>query len=230
MTLEPKKRRDPSIDRPITNQCTAHRRNGDQCRRSAIKGGTVCPTHGGAAPAVQRAAQVRLLMASDTVAGELVKIALSKKASDSVRVQAILAVLDRAGISARQQIEISATVETWESKIQGAVVDWGELGQYIPSSDASTIDAEVVDEAHEQAWDRRLEAPHDAPPRTTPTEAERQVAALPVKAPLPEPTPPWLSDESGAETATRLADEHRQAAFAADKAGRSLTPRTTRRR
>jgi hypothetical protein len=41
-------------------RCVAHStRSGKRCRRLAIVGGTVCPTHGGRAPQVQQAAQRR---------------------------------------------------------------------------------------------------------------------------------------------------------------------------
>jgi hypothetical protein len=45
--------------RPIKRQCTARTRSGRQCRRSAIKGGTVCRVHGGAAGQVKLAAARR---------------------------------------------------------------------------------------------------------------------------------------------------------------------------
>ena len=45
-------------------RCTAHsKRTGQQCKRWAIPGGTVCTMHGGAAPRVQEAARRRLLAA-----------------------------------------------------------------------------------------------------------------------------------------------------------------------
>lgn len=226
MTLEPKKPRDPSINRPIMNQCTAHRRNGDQCRRSAIKGSNVCATHGGSAPQVQRAAQVRLLMAADSVAGELVRIALSSKASDAVKVQAILGVLDRAGISARQQVEVTATVETWEHKVQAAVVDWSELAELLPAADPNVIDAELAEDAPRDATLDVSERPN---PHREARQAEVAAEVARVRA-QPEAAPPWISDESGTQTATRLANEHRRAAFAAEKASGGLKPRTTRKR
>jgi hypothetical protein len=235
MTLEPRKRRDPSRAEPI-NRCTAHRRNGDQCRNSAIKGATVCRVHGGSAPQVQRAAAVRLLMAADSVAGELVRIALSKKAADGVKVQAILGVLDRAGLSARQEITIEAKVETWETRVQAAVVDWGELAALTPNGgiNPDVVYAEVVqDEAHERAWDERLEAPRDAPIRQRPSEVEDRLDAMPVKPPKvkdEDELPPWVGKETGSQHAERLADEHRRRAFAADKATKGLTPRTRRKR
>ena len=42
-------------------RCRGHRRNGQLCRRWAIRGGFVCPLHGGAAPQVREAARRRLL-------------------------------------------------------------------------------------------------------------------------------------------------------------------------
>lgn len=40
-------------------QCSAASRSGAQCKRAAIPGGTVCPSHGGAAPRVKAMAAVR---------------------------------------------------------------------------------------------------------------------------------------------------------------------------
>jgi hypothetical protein len=51
------------VDPPEHARCTARaNRTGKRCRRAAISGGRVCPTHGGQAPAVkQRAAERRAL-------------------------------------------------------------------------------------------------------------------------------------------------------------------------
>lgn len=40
-------------------RCTAHTGSGNQCRRAPIRGGTVCPSHGGKAPQVRAAAERR---------------------------------------------------------------------------------------------------------------------------------------------------------------------------
>ena len=238
MNLQPKKRRGapPPAGREKREHsgtlCTATRRDGQPCTNFARLASTVCRMHGGSAPQVIRAAQVRLLMASDRLMAQLLLIAEDKSEPTPVRLSAIRDALDRAGLGAKHQIEIDAKVETWEHKADAVVVDWGSLGELMPARDPNVVDAELVEEneAHEQAWDRRLEAPREPAPRTSPAEAERKLAALPVKAPLPEPTPPWLSEESGADTETRRADEHRKRAFAAEKASKGLAPRTTRPR
>src|SRR5438046_1115634 len=43
-----------------SRRCTALRTNGEPCSRWAIKGGNVCPFHGGSAPQVRAAARRRL--------------------------------------------------------------------------------------------------------------------------------------------------------------------------
>lgn len=45
---------------PQKRRCTGKRSNGEPCRAWAIKGGTVCVTHGGAAPQVKRKAVANL--------------------------------------------------------------------------------------------------------------------------------------------------------------------------
>jgi hypothetical protein len=48
---------------PSNRRCTAHRRDGERCTRWAILDGTVCPSHGGGAPAVKAAASRRAVEA-----------------------------------------------------------------------------------------------------------------------------------------------------------------------
>jgi hypothetical protein len=90
-------------------QCTAHSsRTGEQCRAPAIRGGTVCVTHGGAAPQVKAKALERIQAAAVDVAAELVRLAIHAD-SESVRVQAAKDILDRAGLKPTQLIEQEIT-------------------------------------------------------------------------------------------------------------------------
>lgn len=56
-------------------QCTATAKStGEQCQRAAIKGGTVCHVHGGAAKQVKEKAQERLDRMADEVTAEVQEI------------------------------------------------------------------------------------------------------------------------------------------------------------
>lgn len=101
------------------HRCTAHRKNGDRCKRAAISGGRVCTHHGGKAPPAQRAARRRLEEATDRMARELLGIATSAE-SESVRLQAIRDALDRGGVTAKTAVELSAKPrEPWEDVFDG---------------------------------------------------------------------------------------------------------------
>jgi len=59
----------------VKNRCTAHARTGQQCKRSAMLGTTVCDFHGGKAPQVLAAARRRLELAHITPERTLLEIA-----------------------------------------------------------------------------------------------------------------------------------------------------------
>lgn len=89
-------------------KCTAHSaRSGKPCNRDAIKGATVCYTHGGAAPQVREAAKLRLLAASDPAAKVLVDQLHSRKATPADKRAAAIAILDRAGLKPTDKLELS---------------------------------------------------------------------------------------------------------------------------
>jgi len=53
-------------------QCTATAKStGERCQRAAIKGGNVCPVHGGAAPQTKQKAQERLDKMADSVTADM---------------------------------------------------------------------------------------------------------------------------------------------------------------
>lgn len=78
-------------------QCTAKNSAGQRCKKAAIKGGTVCATHGGSAPQVRRKAALRLLELVDPAIGTLAReMATADKSAD--RQRAANSILDRAGM------------------------------------------------------------------------------------------------------------------------------------
>lgn len=88
-------------------QCTAHRKNGDRCKAPAIKGGTVCRVHGGAAPQVRDAARLRLLALVDPALATLGRSLDLKGNQAQVALAAARDVLDRAGFKSTEKLEIS---------------------------------------------------------------------------------------------------------------------------
>jgi hypothetical protein len=144
-------------------RCTAHRKNGEQCRKWAILGGTVCATHGGAAKHVRNAARARLANAADRMAKELLRMATDDNVSDSVKLAAIRDALDRGGLGAKTEIELSA--KPYEMlldnvpKLQGGSRAEWRRSQGIPddsdnrepppalvAADDSPVDVEIVDD------------------------------------------------------------------------------------
>lgn len=144
-------------------RCVAKsRRTGERCRRWAIRGGTVCTTHGGSTRHIKRKAQERLDNAADRMARELLGIAVSAD-SEAVRLAAVRDALDRAGMNPKTAVEVSvapyeqvlgdlagvAHVSRAESRARRGIPEPEppELPEpaALPASDENTIlDAEVV--------------------------------------------------------------------------------------
>ena len=78
---------------PKAPRCTAHRSNGEPCKAFAIRGASVCVTHGGAAKQVRERARQRLAGMIDPALDNLAKLLVHH--NGSVRLRAIENVLDR---------------------------------------------------------------------------------------------------------------------------------------
>lgn len=127
------------IDPKRGTLCTARRRNGEKCLNYAMSFSTVCRLHGGAAPQVKAAAQVRMLMAADKAAAELIGMMLDKSAPHSVRLAAARDLLDRAGLGARAGVDVEVAVSggmtLLERNLADVIVEYGE----------DVVDGEVVE-------------------------------------------------------------------------------------
>lgn len=145
------------LDHP--RRCQAQRANGaGPCRRFAIKGGIVCRVHGGSAVQVQNAARVRLQLAADRMARNLLGLAEEAK-SEHVQYLATTAALDRAGVVEPKQVNVDlnapwqevfeavggiAHISQAESRARRGLAEppMPALG---PPDSGAVIDAEVVD-------------------------------------------------------------------------------------
>lgn len=186
-------------------QCTAHRTNGDPCRRAAINGGTVCATHGGRSPQVKAKARVRLEMAADRMAKELLKIAVSADAPDNVKLAAIKDALDRAGLSAKTAVEVSVDPKPFEQLLSGMATltggsraasraergvtddedaDAAWIAEELAAS--NVIDAEVVDPAPRP---RPSEEPAITEPECDTGLMDMETALAQLRATTPPPAP-----------------------------------------
>ena len=163
-------------------QCTAHKKNGERCKRPPILGGSVCPTHGGSAPQVREAARRRLLAASDWLMAELLKIAKSGE-SEGVRLAAVRDALDRAGFGAQQKVHVDAVVSKWEEMLNDeddatVVITFGDDTDTEPDTEA-WVDEEPEEELLAAPVRRAL------PSDPTPDEALQGVVHDPPRRPVP---------------------------------------------
>jgi hypothetical protein len=84
-------------------------RTGQPCRRWAILGGNVCPTHGGSIHRVKLSAQQRLAEMVDPALTSLADLVI-RADNDAIKLAAIKDVLDRAGFKPRERVETSGKV------------------------------------------------------------------------------------------------------------------------
>lgn len=118
---------------PLTlsgTRCIADNKNGGKCKRWAIRGGSVCPAHGGAAPQVREAASRRLEASVDQLLAALVRIALDESQPAAARVAAIKDGLDRADFGTKSN-KLVVELKPFEHDIDSLLVD--------------IVDAEVID-------------------------------------------------------------------------------------
>ncbi len=87
-------------------RCKAHKKDGSRCAKAAMNFQRVCGTHGGKARHSVEAARRRMMENADPAVKKLTEIAFDPSKSDEIRLKATLAIIDRAGLSPRQAMEI----------------------------------------------------------------------------------------------------------------------------
>lgn len=161
-------------------RCTARRKNGVPCKNSAIRGGNVCRMHGGGAPQVRAAAQVRILRASDKAAARLVEMMQDPKVPFAVQLAAARDLLDRANVVGTQQIELKAEISTWEKNVGELIVTYPD----VPEIDSAETDTEQDEGA---VFTARLSEMPEAEQRAA-TRERKLAAPAPVRPPARTPT------------------------------------------
>ena len=133
---------------PSGQLCTAHSsRTGKPCQRPPVKGTNVCWHHGGGSPQVVAAAKRRLMMQSDRMGALLMQIAEDESMPPAVRLAAIRDVLDRAGVTAKTEVEV--TVAPWQQIVDGIVAEVDAefirpQGALLSNAFADVVDGELV--------------------------------------------------------------------------------------
>lgn len=99
--------------------CNGRKKDGTQCRKAPIEGGTVCSKHGGRARHIKAAAKARIESAADRMAQLLLGIAIDDTTPPAVRLAAIKDALDRAGLSPRAALDVVHELKPWQAILDG---------------------------------------------------------------------------------------------------------------
>lgn len=123
----------------LQNRCVAKStRSGEQCKKSAIRGSTVCKTHGGAAKQVAKKARERLMEMVEPALVQLIRIVEQPGTSDSDRLRAIQMVLDRTGYGPGKHVEVE--VRPWEVAMQHVFRQQPQIVRELPESDDENVE------------------------------------------------------------------------------------------
>ena len=154
----------PTLQDPFpTFRCTKTMKNGERCKNMGLNGmlpdNAKCIQHGGKQLSVKEKARarvdaVRLRMAEDTgLAMDVIEGLLSNSGTaDQIRLKAAESVLDRAGIRAGVEIDVSGEVQVNTAEQVRERLALGKIDKNDDEEDI--VDAEIVeDEEDEQSKD-----------------------------------------------------------------------------
>jgi len=126
-------------------RCSAVR-GGRRCRKGTIPGGTVCNTHGGAAPQVRRRAKLRALQLLDPALGQLARI-IANPSDQRTALAAIKLVAELNGMGRAANSEVSGDVaKALLMERYYALREAREKAEAAALEDGETLEAEVLDE------------------------------------------------------------------------------------
>ncbi|BCO56991.1 hypothetical protein MINTM008_23840 [Mycobacterium intracellulare] len=162
-----------------SHRCVAHKSNGERCLKLAIKGATVCRTHGGATRHVRRAARARLENAADLMARQLLGIALTAE-GEAVKLAAIKDALDRAGLKPPAEVVLSQgeakPYETVFDSIASGSRTESRRARGLPDTDDNSAGFEVGehDTPAPPATAAETHSPPEPPPQPRPRQFGRE--------------------------------------------------------
>jgi hypothetical protein len=192
-------------------QCTARSKcTGKRCRAPSMLGGNVCRAHGGAAPQTRAKALRRLQQAADVLVQRLLGLALDGEAPDAVALQAIRDALDRAGLGAKQALELSAKpLAPWEEIMGDIALEVGRTTRAehrarrglppsappaLPTPEIEVVDAELVPEQEPHTYRPSCDGDDATHPGPTALPADKSaISTAPVT-----PPPRSLTQEEAA--------------------------------
>ena len=156
-------------------KCTARKQNGEPCKAMAARGATVCRVHGGSAPQVKAAAARRIQNALDAAAKRLLGFAFDADVSESIALSAVNGILDRGGLSAKNQVEVGVELKPWEQLLKDVVYERGvtraehnaRRGLPMPVIDAEVVEMGASGHVREQEREERPEPPAGNPATRT---------------------------------------------------------------
>lgn len=169
------------IDANAVTRCVAHKKDGQRCKKAAIRGGKVCRSHGGAAKQVQRAARERFNDSIDPMLNAMAQMA--KEIEDGTispedRRFFMKFVADRTGFVPGKAVNVEGPAR-WEGIITHVIKELPE---------DQVLEAEVVDEEAESEREKRRQ-------REREEQAARERARDLARDALPQIVPPSRSDE-----------------------------------
>jgi hypothetical protein len=153
-----------------SRRCAAHKKNGEQCRKFAIQGSTVCRTHGGATRHVKNKARIRVENASNRLMGKLIQFAFDDTKPPATQLDAIKDSLNRAGLRPPAEVVLSQGDKPYEEVFEGI-----SSGSRAESRRARGLAGVEANENAGNAPPTQSNGPYPNPPPNTTSPAESVV-------------------------------------------------------